>query len=64
MEQLMKQLDNSKPVEEIDVKLQLTTLEPLQADWLVELYNEMTKSEGKGVIMSGWKATGIIEVSD
>ena len=64
MEQLMKQLDNSKPVEEIDVKLQLTTLEPLQADWLVELYNEMTKSEGKGIIMSGWKATGIIEVSD
>ena len=64
MEQLMKQLDNSKPIEEIDVKLQLTTLEPLQAGWLVELYNEMTKSEGKGIIMSGWKATGIIEVSD
>ena len=51
----------AKSIEEIDVKLQLTTLKSLHADWLVELYNEMTKSEGKEVIMSGWKAAGIIE---
>ena len=37
----MKQLDDGKLIEEIDVKLQLTTLKPLHADWLVELYNEM-----------------------
>ena len=38
LEQIMRQLDG-KSIEEIDVKLQLTTLKSLHADWLVESYN-------------------------
>ena len=59
MEQIMKQLDDGKSIE--DVKLNLTALKPLHVAWLVELCNEMIKSESKEVIMSGWKAAGIIE---
>ena len=52
-------MDDGKSVEEIDVKLQLTRLKPLHAEWLAELYNQMTTKEGKDIIMSGWKSAGI-----
>ena len=61
MEQLTEQLDNGKQIEEVDVKLQLTRLKPLHAEWLVELFNHMTTSQGKEIIMSAWKASGRIE---
>ena len=61
MEQITEQLDNGKQIEEVDVKLQLTRLKPLHAKWLVEFFNHMTTSQGKEIIMSGWKASGIIE---
>ena len=59
MEEITEQLDNGKQIE-VDVKLQLTSLKPLHAEWLVELFNNMTISQGKEIIMSGWKASGII----
>ena len=62
MEQITKQLDSGKPIDEIEVKLQLTTLKPLHAEWLTDFYNLMTTSEGKDVILSDWKAAGIIQV--
>ena len=62
MEQIMKQLDSEKPIDEIEVKLQLTTLKPLHTEWLTDFYNLMTTSEGKDVILSGWKAAKIIQV--
>ena len=61
MEQITEQLDNGKQIKEVKVKLQLTRLKPLHAEWLVELFNHMTISQGKEIIMSGWKASGIIE---
>lgn len=41
MEQIMKQLGNGKLIQEIDVKILLTTLKPLPADWLAEFYSEI-----------------------
>ena len=41
MEQIMKQLGNGKSIQDIDVKILLTTLKPLTADWLAELYSEI-----------------------
>ena len=55
-------MDGRKSVEEIDVKLQLTRLKPLHAEWLERLYNQMTTKEVKDIIMSGWKSTGICQV--
>ena len=57
--EITKQMDDGKSVEEIHVKLQLTRLKPLHAEWLAELYNQMTTKEGKDIIMSGWKSAGI-----
>ena len=63
-DQVFQQLDDGKDLEEIDVKLQLTTLKPLHAQWLTEFYNHMTTNEGKKVILNGWKASGIREAID
>lgn len=60
-DQVFQQLYDGKPLEEIDIKLQLTTLKPLHAQWVVELFNHMTTDEGKEVILNGWKASGITE---
>ena len=52
-------MDDGKSVEEIDVKLQLTKLKRLHAEWLEELCNQMTSKEGKDIIMNGWKSVRI-----
>ena len=49
IEQIIKQLVDGKSITEIGIKLQLPTLRPLHADWLVELYKKMTKSQVKEV---------------
>ena len=53
-----------KDLEEIDVKLQLTTLKPLHAKWITELYNHMTSGGGKQVVLNGWRAAGIRQAID
>jgi hypothetical protein len=60
--QVTKQLENGTALEEIDVKLCVSLLKPLQAEWLVTLYNELTSLENRGVILSGWRASGITDV--
>ena len=63
-DQIFQQLDEGKDLEEIDVKLQLTTLKPLHAKWMTELYNHMTSGEGKQVVLNGWRAAGIRQAID
>ena len=48
-------------MEDIDVQLRLSLLKPLHASWLVDLYNEFTSSKGKDIIISGWRASGILD---
>ena len=36
-------------------------MKPLHAEWLVELYNQMSTAEGQKIIYSAWKASGITE---
>ena len=48
--QVRQQLDEGKKVEQVEVKLTLTTLKPIHAKWLVEFYNYITTSEGEQVI--------------
>ena len=58
--QVRQQLDEGKEVAQIEFKLTRTTLKPIHAKWLVDLYNPMTTPEGEQVISSGWSAAGII----
>ena len=55
----VQQLGEGKEVEQIEVKLTLTTLKPIHAKWRVDFYNHMTITERKKVISNDWSATGI-----
>ena len=59
--QIAKQLDSGKEMEEIEVKLQLSTLKPLHAQWVMDLYNYLTSEKGQAIISNGWKAAAITE---
>ena len=39
--------------------MNLSILKPLQADWIIKLYNKMTSLSGKNVILKGWEKAGI-----
>ena len=45
--QIMKQLDDGKELHDINIDLKLSKLKPLHAEWLVELYNQMSTAEGQ-----------------
>ena len=34
-------------------------MKPLHAGWLIDVYNQLSLSDGKQIILSGWKAAGI-----
>ena len=57
--QITRQLGEGLKIDEVDVKLHLTILKPLHAQWIVDFYNEMTSSKGETIIESGWRAAGI-----
>ena len=57
--QISNQLDEGVNIDAVGVKLRLTTLKPLHAQWVVDFYNKMTTVKGKHVIESGWRAAGI-----
>ena len=59
--QIMKQLDDGKELHDINIDLKLSKLKPLHAEWLVELYNQMSTADGQKVIHSAWKTSGITE---
>ena len=52
-------LDKGIAIDEIDIKLRLSLLKPLHAEWLVDFYNHMTSGAAKKIIDSGWASSGI-----
>jgi len=48
-------------LEDVDVKLRLSTLKPIHAGWIVDFYNYITSEEGRKVVESGWQAAGIAD---
>ena len=53
------QLDKGVAIDEIDIKLRLSLLKPLHAEWLVDFYNHMASGAAKKIIDSGWASSGI-----
>ena len=51
--EVTRQLANKVALEDVQVKLQLTKLKPLQAGWIIEFFNEITASKGSEIIGSG-----------
>ena len=55
-ETLRKELDAGKSLDEISTKFKLTTMKPLHAKWVIDVFNQLSSFEGKKVILGGWKA--------
>ena len=55
-------MESEKYIDEIEIKLNLTTFKPLHAAWITEFYDLMTYDQGKSVIKNGWEASGITGV--
>ena len=58
-ETLRRELDCGKSLDDITIKSKLTTMKPLHAGWLIDVYNQLLPFKGKQIILSGWKAAGI-----
>ena len=57
-------MESGKDIDEIEVKLNLTTFKLLHAAWITKFYDLMTYDQGKLEIKNGWEAsriTGVIE---
>ena len=57
-------MESGKDIDEIEVKLNLTTFKLLRAAWITEFYDLMKYDQGKLEIKNGWEAsriTGVIE---
>jgi len=62
--EIFKSLNNGVKLEDIEIKLQLSVLKPLQAKWIVELYDYLTAQKGHEIIANGWKSAGITNAID
>ena len=58
---IIQELDSDKGVENIDIKLKISVLKPLHANWINDLCNYFTTPKGKEIIANGWKAAYITE---
>ena len=56
---LREALKQGQHLEEIDIKFQLTTLKTITRD--LACYNQLSSHQGKEVILSGWRAAGIVD---
>ena len=61
-EEIKKQMDAGAPAESIGVDLKLTSLKALHANWLIELYNVLTTTDGRETALNGWKKSGVTAV--
>lgn len=55
---------SGKTRDEIDVDLRLTTIKPLHAQWLIEIYNYFSTEKGVKIIFKGRKKSRVSGVLD
>ena len=58
-DQIDQALDAGTALSNIEVSLKLSTVKPLHAKWILEVYNHMTSAERKKVCLKGWDVAGI-----
>ena len=56
---LQEELDAGNLVDQIQIKFQLSTIKPLHANWLIQVYDFLSSAEGKQIILAGCKAAEI-----
>ena len=45
--------------EDVNVERKLSVLKPIQATWLMEMYNFLTSAQGRVHVLKGWEKAGI-----
>ena len=63
-DQVIRALDESKDIKDVEISLKLSTIKPLHAKWLIEMYNHMISSERRNVCLEGWKVAGIVDAAE
>ena len=58
-DQISLQLEKRVPIDKIDIKLRLSLMKPLHAEWITNFYNHMTTPEQKKIIESCWLSSGV-----
>ena len=58
-DQISLQLEKGVPTDEIDIKLRLSLMRPLHAEWITDFYNHMAIPELKKIMESGWLSLGV-----
>ena len=59
-----EQIDSGKQLDDIEVDFHLSIMKPLHATWLIALYNYMTTSNERKIILKGWRKAGIAGLVD
>ena len=60
-QEIWKELEFGKDLNDIDIKLTLTILKPLHASWLTDLSDFLTSQKGAKIIFNGWQSSDITE---
>ena len=57
--EVQRQLDSGTSFEDIEVDLRMSVIKPIQAGWLVAIYDYLTGAEGRKCILKGWEKAGV-----
>ena len=60
---MIRAFDEGRDIKDVDIGLKLSIVKPLYAQWLLEMYNNKTSSEGRGVCLKRWKVTAILDAT-
>ena len=58
-QEIWKELESGKELNDIDIKLTLTIVKPLYASWLTNLYDYLISQKGAEIIFNDWQSSGI-----
>ena len=56
---MQEELDAGNPVDQKQIKFKPSTMKPLHANWLTQVYDFLSSADRKHIILAGWKAAGI-----
>ena len=60
-QEIWKELESRKALNDVHIKLTLTILKPLHVSWVIDLYDYLTSQKGAEIIFNGWQSSDITE---
>lgn len=63
-DQVTRTFDEVKDLKDVEINFKLSIVKPQHAKWLIEMYNHMNSSEGRGICLKGWKVWGTFDAAE